>query len=373
MIALLSAGIPNLVIQDAHAAADIEWTAQTTSTSTNIIIIFEEVVDSPTDAKAEWTITNPTRTVTSEIHTDGSDTMILVLNEPIGVDATPNVAYAGTIINGAGGDTDTLLATSFNAIDRNSLFVFTGSVSCYDCIAPKVQETQINISSDNYIIASGDEPIHITANVGDEVTVTLKVTDNKSTDTIPFVGLHTNFIEKSGDMSLYYSNNYDNSKNISASFYEWNIRSDDVAYDSEAVSWSNDPNVTFDGEYLMVPFTFTINDHMETSQITAKIYDSAGNRLHVTLPVTLETAGNDPLNFDNMGKQKMLGFFDESVLSIMISELNTSDNINTPISSLLGIPDESLPTWTSNLTEWMVEDKINSGDLIVAVEYLINQ
>jgi hypothetical protein len=372
MIALLSAGIPNLVIPDAHAAADIEWTAQTTSTSTNIIIIFEEVVDSPTDAKAEWTITNPTRTVTSEIHTDGSDTMILVLNEPIGVDATPNVAYAGTIINGAGGDTDTLLATSFNAIDRNSLFVFTGSYSCYDCIAPKLQETQITISSDNYIITTGDDPIHITANVGDEVTVTLKVADNKSVETIKSIALHTNFEQKPSDMSAFYANNFDNLKEVSTSFYQWNIRSDDVAYDYDGtVSWSNDPNVTLNGEYLMVPFTFTINEHMETSQITAKIYDAAGNRLHVTLPVTLEIAGNDSLNFDNMGKQKVLGFLNESVLDVMILELNGSED-TAPLSAALGISDESLPLWTLDLAMWVTEDKIDSGDLIVAVEYLIN-
>jgi len=377
IIALLFAGVSNLVIQDAHAAANITYTADTTTTNTITLTFSEAVRSFAATASGDWTLSSG-QTVTSIDHTNATTTMILTLNYALENDATPTLAYTenGNIFDEAthvvatDAADDTPVTADVLATDGIS---WVASFGCYDCTAPKVQETQINISSDNYIIASGDEPIHITANVGDEVTVTLKVTDNKLTDTIPFVGLHTNFIEKSGDMSLYYSNNYDNSKNISASFYEWNIRSDDVAYDSEAVSWSNDPNVTFDGEYLMVPFTFTINDHMETSQITAKIYDSAGNRLHVTLPVTLETAGNDPLNFDNMGKQKMLGFFDESVLSIMISELNTSDNINTPISSLLGIPDESLPTWTSNLTEWMVEDKINSGDLIVAVEYLINQ
>ena len=47
----------------------------------------------------------------------------------------------------------------------------------------------------------------------------------------------------------------------------------------------NDDNTL---EYFMMPFTFTMNDSMETSQITAKIYDASGNRLYVTLPVTLE-------------------------------------------------------------------------------------
>ena len=54
----------------------------------------------------------------------------------------------------------------------------------------------------------------------------------------------------------------------------------------------------------MMPFTFTINDYMDSTQISAKIYDAAGNTFHVTLPVTLNTAGDDPINFDHMGKQK---------------------------------------------------------------------
>jgi hypothetical protein len=377
MIALFSMGVSNFGIQDAHAAANITYTADTTATDT-ITVTFSEAVRSIAAASGDWTISTG-QTVTSIAHTNATTTMTLTLSYALDNDATPTLAYAengnifdqATYVPATDGSDDTPVTADVLATDGIS---FVATFGCYDCTAPKVQETQINISSDNYIITTGDEPIHITANVGDEVTVTLKVTDNKSIQSIPSVALYTNFEQKSSDMSLFYANNFDDLKQVSTSFYQWNIRSDDVAYDYDGtVSWSNGPNVTLNEEYLMVPFTFTINEHMQTSQVTAKIYDAAGNRLHVTLPVTLETAGNDPLNFDKMGKQKMLGFFDESVLSIMISELNTSDNINTPVSSLLGIPDESLPAWTSNLTEWMVEDKINSGDLIVAVEYLINQ
>jgi hypothetical protein len=58
---------------------------------------------------------------------------------------------------------------------------------------------------------------------------------------------------------------------------------------------------------------------------------------------------------------------------MMISELNTSDNISTPISALFGISDDSLPVWTSDLAMWTAQGKLSSGDLIVAAEYLINQ
>jgi len=265
------------------------------------------------------------------------------------------------------------------------------SSDCYDCKPPVLQSSHITILTNDYVVATGDDPIHITANVGDKVTVILNVTDNKSVDTIPFAALYTNYQEKPSDMSAFYANNFDKWKHVSTSFYEWNVRADDVPYDYDGtVSWSdNAPTVVTDVttadnfkfknddnnmvEYFMVPFTFTINDFMEESAITAKIYDASGNRLHVTLPVTLKVAGNDPLNFDYTGKQKVLGFYDESVLSEMVETWSESESDTKQMSSLLGISDESLPPWTSNLATWVAEGTIDSSDLKVAVEYLINQ
>jgi YVTN family beta-propeller protein len=266
----------------------------------------------------------------------------------------------------------------------------TTSSDCYDCKPPVLQSSHIIILTNDYIVTTGDSPIHITANVGDKVTIFLNVTDNKSVQTIPFAALYTNYQEKPSDMSAFYANNFDKWKHTSTSFYEWNIRSDDVPYDYDGtLSWSenfptvvtgeitddnyfmiNDNNVL---QYFMMPFTFTINDFMEESTISAKIYDAAGNRLHVTLPVTLQTAGNDPLNFDNLGKQKVLGFYDESVLSEMVQTWSESEYDAKQLSSLLGISDESLPAWSANLATWVAEGTIDSADLIVAVEYLINQ
>ena len=266
----------------------------------------------------------------------------------------------------------------------------TSSSDCYDCKPPVLQSSHITILTNDYVVATGDDPIHITANIGDKVTVILNVTDNKFVDTIPFAALYTNYQDKPDSMNTYYANNYNNLKQVSTSFYEWNVRSDDVAYDYDGtVSWSDNTPTVVTGEitdenyfmindnnvlqYFMMPFTFTINDSMEESAITAKIYDAAGNRLHVTLPVTLETAGNEPLNFDNMGKQKVLGFYDESVLAEMVEQWSESESDAKQLSSLLGISEEQLPPWTSNLATWVAEGTIDSADMIVAVEYLINQ
>jgi hypothetical protein len=322
-------------------------------------------------------------TTITEITSLEHDTDNGTYNSLVQVDSdTYALAYAGDSTDGfmSTFTIDTFVATPTT----------TKSSDCYDCTPPVLQSSHITILTNDYVVATGDDIIHITANVGDKVTILLNVTDNKPVDTIPFAGIYTNYQEKPIDMSAFYANNYDKWKQISTSFYEWNVRSDDVAYDYDGtVSWSenfptvvtgeitdenyfmkNDNNIL---EYFMMPFTFTINEHMEKSQISAKIYDAAGNRLHVTLPVTLQTAGNDPLNFDNMGKQKILGFYDESVLSEMVQTWSESESDTKQLSSLLGISDESLPAWSANLATWVAEGTIDSSDLIVAVEYLINQ
>jgi hypothetical protein len=355
----------------------VSVSAITTSQTTIDVTFSEDMIDTASDLN-DYTIGG----------TDGDGTIVsktvsgAILTLTIeGYVMTPSQTITFTYDGEANEleDTGTLLDLADIASLSVSNVVTPVRTDCYDCVAPTLSEAQITISSDDYNISTGDELTHITANVGDEVSLLLKITDNRTIDTIPFVGLYTNFVETPDDMSLFYTNHYDkNLKNISTSFYEWNIRSDDTAYDYDGtVHWSNTlPTMVNDpvlGEHLMTEFTMKFNDSMGPSQIIVKISDASGNYSYEAIPVTLEVMGDASLDFTTKGKQKLLGFFDESVLSIMISELNTSGNISTPVSSLLGISDESLPTWTSNLAEWMAEDKINSGDLIVAVEYLINQ
>jgi len=323
-------------------------------------------------------------TTITEITSLEHDTDNGTYNSLVQVDSdTYALAYAGDSTDGyiSTFTIDTFVATTTTK---------KSSSDCYDCKPPVLQSSHITILTNDYVMATGDSPLHITANVGDKVTILLNVTDNKFVDTIPFAALYTNYQEKPSDMSAYYANNFDNLKQISTSFYEWNIRADDVPYDYDGtVSWSDNTPTVVTGEitddnyfmkndnnvlqYFMMPFTFTMSNSMEESTISAKIYDAAGNRLHVTLPVTLQTAGNDPLNFDHMGKQKVLGFYDESVLSEMVQTWSESESDTKQLSSILGISDESLPAWSTNLATWVAEGTIDSAEMIVAVEYLINQ
>ena len=103
------------------------------------------------------------------------------------------------------------------------------------------------------------------------------------------------------------------------------------------------------------------------------MYERSYNRLHVTLPVIFDVAGNDPLNFENLGKQKLLSSHNNEILTRNLSDWNESESDVEVLSEILGLPEESLLPWTSNLAKWVAEGKIDSADLIVAVEYLINQ
>ena len=336
----------------------------------------ENIVDTFNDP-ADFTIGGVASNPTVTSYTTHLDTITFILSHGIHITDNPTLAFAVV----GSGDVEDVLA--------NNLVAFTGQAvtndvpvlgtPCYDCKPPKVEESQVTIGSDTYVASYGDELTHITANVGDEVTLLLKITDNRTVETIPFIGVYTNFMKTPSDMSLFYSNHYDRSKNISASFSEWNIRSDNVAYDYNGnVSWTNsvptledDPKI---GTVLQKQFTMKFSESMETSKIIVKSSDYAGNYSYEVLPVTLEVIGGDaPIDFEPKKNQVVLGFFDETVLSMMISELNTSDNISTPISALFGISDDSLPVWTSDLAMWTAQGKLSSGDLIVAAEYLINQ
>ena len=82
---------------------------------------------------------------------------------------------------------------------------------------------------------------------------------------------------------------------------------------------------------------------------------------------------NGRLTFASSDNQKVTSFFNESVLLAIIGAFdNTSDN-TSELSSALGIEDGALPSWTTQLASWAVEDKIDVADMVIAVEYVINQ
>ncbi len=139
----------------------------------------------------------------------------------------------------------------------------------------------------------------------------------------------------------------------------------------------------------MIPFTFTINDFMEESTITAKIYDASGNRLHVTLPVTLEIIPKETVILSDTEEIAILDkgdviitpsedttpLLNEPVLFTVLSQWSgysqvTSDDAE--LLSIIGLQGESLPAWTKNLGEWVIQEKLDVSELIMAINYVHN-
>ena len=111
---------------------------------------------------------------------------------------------------------------------------------------------------------------------------------------------------------------------------------------------------------------------MKPSPVLVQATDLNGNFFKVALPLTLEISGPESLVFDAPLRQKVVSFFDEGMLAELVSNWNGSSSDVAELESLIGIPHESVPKWVVNLATWVSEDKITAGEMIVAIEHIIN-
>ena len=282
------------------------------------------------------------------------------------------------------------------------------SSDCYDCEAPKLTKVEVHITSQNsdtQRISTSSEIWHfdqkspypmfgdtitpIVADPGDEVEIILELTDNRTLERVYDSGTYTNFLTKPNDMNTFYANNFDEYGKISTTYYEWHQTGEDLVYDYDnTVQWS-DADVTIEesGEFVKdgsaenldgLVGTFTISfkmkflQPMQTTDVWVQATDRSGNFFKVALPLTLKVSGNEPLLFESKIHQKVLSFFDESVLSEVVSDWTGTSQDVSELATVLGIPDEQLPPWVTNLAVWVSEDKITLADMIVSIEHLIN-
>ena len=286
---------------------------------------------------------------------------------------------------------------------------------CHDCEAPKLTKVQVSISSntdsntfDNSLPQVsetrdfawhfdthtplplfGDSVTPIVADPGDDIEIILEITDNRSVKKISDAGTYTNFIRQPSDMNLFFANNFDNYGQVSSTFYEWHQTGDDLVYDySNTVQWSK-PNITIKESGVFVKdkpvenfddvigiftisFKMMFNEPMKPSPVLVQATDRNGNFFKVALPLTLEISGSEPLVFNAPLRQKVVSFFDEGMLAELVSNWNGSSQDVAELELLIGIPAESMPKWVVNLATWVSEDKITAGDMIIAIEHLIN-
>ena len=310
------------------------------------------------------------------------------------------------------------------AVGRSGEIVFTGSASsedsttgeekesssdtCYDCEAPKLTKVEVHITSQNsdtQRISTSSEIWHfdqkspypmfddditpIIADPGDEVEIILELTDNRTLERIVDSGTYTNFLQKPNDMNNFYANNFDEYGKVSTTFYEWHQTGENLFYDyDQTVEWSP-PKITIEetstyqkdlseinleggsGKFT-ISFKMKFLQPMQTTDVWVQGTDRSGNFFKVALPLTLKVAGNEPLVFESNVNQKVLGFYDESMLNDVVSDWTGSTQDVSELAEILGIADEQLPPWVANLAVWVSEDKISMGDMIVSIEHLIN-
>ena len=281
------------------------------------------------------------------------------------------------------------------------------SSDCYDCEAPKLTKVEVHITSQNsdtQRISTSSEIWHfdqkspypmfgdtitpIVADPGDEVEIILELTDNRTLERVYDSGTYTNFLTKPNDMNRFYANNFDEYGKVSTTYYEWHQTGEDLVYDYDnTVQWS-DADVTIEESGELdnrvccnldgLAGTFTISfkmkflQPMQTTDVWVQATDRSGNFFKVALPLTLKISGNEPLLFESKIHQKVLSFFDESMLSEMVSDWTGTSQDVSELATILGIPDEQLPPWVTNLAVWVSEDKITLADMIVSIEHLIN-
>ena len=285
---------------------------------------------------------------------------------------------------------------------------------CYDCEAPKLAQVEVHITSNtsdeiinenapqisetrDYVWTFDqktpypmfdDYKTPIIADPGDKVEIILELTDNRTLERITDSGTYTNFLDKPNDMNTFYANNFDEYGKVSTTFYEWHNTGDDLFYDyDQTVEWSKadvvieesgelDNRVCCNQDDLTGTFTISFNmkflQPMQTTDIWVQGTDRSGNFFKVSLPLTLKVTGNEPLVFESKINQKVLGFYDESMLLNIVSDWTGSTQDVSELAAILGIADEHLPPWVINLAVWVSEDRISMGDMIVSIEHLIN-
>ena len=288
------------------------------------------------------------------------------------------------------------------------------SHDCYDCEIPKLTKVEVHITSNtsadivddnspqisetrDYVWNFDQKTPHpmfghtitpIVADPGDEVEIILELTDNRTLKRIADSGAYTNFLTKPSDMNPFYANNYDEYGKVSTTYYEWHQTGEDLVYDYDNTAEWSEADITIEESGELdnrvccnlddLAGTFTISfkmkflQPMQTTDVWVQATDRSGNFFKVALPLTLKISGNEPLFFKSQLDQKVLSFFDESMLSDVVSDWTGTSEDVSELAAVLGIPDEQLPPWVTNLAVWVSEDRITIGDMIVSIEHLIN-
>ena len=260
-------------------------------------------------------------------------------------------------------------------------------------------EILVSVGPNKAIVTQNDGISNIQIQKGDSITITLNVVDGGpihqtnhyyGQSDIESVSLYTNFGSRPDTMNLYHANHFNDDREVSKTFYEWNANRDNVVYDfTKSVTWHNpvvrtasfdttsDDSNTPAGNKLIITFYSTWNEVMPKSEILVKVADAMMGHNIIALPFTLQVGDYDPSFEDLFGHNTDYKFVP------LVIDSNVRESIHQWVDPLSGMTDErfvsslgldgdELPGYVKYLAQWVVEDKIDLADLIIAVEYIIN-
>ena len=135
---------------------------------------------------------------------------------------------------------------------------------------------------------------------------------------------------------------------------EWSQADVTIQESVEFVEGGQAPNLDGLVGTFTISFKMKFLQPMQTTDVWVQGTDRSGNFFKVALPLTLKVAGNEPLVFESKVNQKVLGFYDESMLNDVVFDWTGSQQDVSELAAILGIADESLPSWVTNLAVWVL-------------------
>ena len=115
-----------------------------------------------------------------------------------------------------------------------------------------------------------------------------------------------------------------------------------------------------------------ISEGMSVSEVVAKGADSKGQSFRVVLPISIHVAAPlEQQNNDNEAATAAL-LKEATMLAIISQWSGYSQIVSTDAEFLtaMGLEGDDLPHWTKTLGEWLHQEKINLGELVIAIEYM---
>ena len=198
------------------------------------------------------------------------------------------------------------------------------------------------------------------------------MSDDRGSSNVSNVSLYTNFAPFTDDLNRYYANYFNISNDVSQSYYTWMKNTDDIMYDPKnIITWESNVSEV-DAHKASATFTMTFNEGMSMSEVVVKGVDSNGLSFRVILPISIHVAVPLEQQVNDEAAATAALLKEATMLAVISQWSGYSEIVSTDAEflSAMGLEGDNLPHWTKTLGEWVHQEKINLGELVIAIEYM---